>query len=105
MDKKLNSDYKQFEEELLSRPEVKREYDALAPKYQLIQEIIRRRNELKISQRELARRIGTRQPAISRLEAGDYNARIETLLKVTEALDLDFSLMPRKKNSNQAISI
>ncbi|MDV2989101.1 MAG: helix-turn-helix transcriptional regulator [Dehalogenimonas sp.] len=97
----MNTDYDKFEAELLNRPGIRKAYEELAPKYALITELIHRRNELKISQRELARRIGTRQPAISRLEAGDNNARLETLIKVAEALGLEFTLTPKESPDNR----
>lgn len=98
----MGTDFDKFEAELLGKPGIKKEYDALTPKYAVIRELIQRRNELHLSQRELARMIGTRQPAISRLEAGDYNARLETLVKVAEALGLEFSLKPRKDERRSA---
>ena len=92
----MGTDFNEFEAELLSRPGIKQEYEALSPKYTVVRELIQRRNELHLSQRELAKMVGTRQPAISRLEAGDYNARIETLIKVADALGLQFSLKPKR---------
>lgn len=97
MKNKKPTRYEDFEAELLDRPGVHGEYDALKPKYELVQTIIERRNQLKISQTELARIIGTRQPAISRLEKGDSNTTLRTFFKVAEALDLDISLNIRQK--------
>jgi len=95
----MSTDFDKFEAKLLSKPEIRKEYEALNPKYAVIHELIQRRNELHISQRDLAKKIGTRQPAISRLEAGDYNARIETLIKVADALGLQFSLSPKNEDT------
>lgn len=92
MTNKRGTKYEDFEAELLSKPEIRREYEALKPKYEMIQSLIERRNQLRISQTRLARIIGTRQPAISRLERGDYNTTLNTLFKVANALDLDISL-------------
>jgi len=89
--------YENFEAELLNKPEIRKEYDALKPKYDLVRTIIERRNQLQISQTRLARIIGTRQPAISRLEKGDSNTTLNTLFKVAEALDLDIALSVRSR--------
>ena len=99
----MGTDFEKFEAELLAKPGVKKEYEALSPKYAVIQELIRRRGELKMSQRELASRIGTRQPAISRLEAGDYNARIDTLVKVADVLGLRFELRPKNGDASPGL--
>ena len=45
------------------------------------------REEHGLSQRELAERIGSTQPAIARLEAGGVTPSLGTLEKIAEALD------------------
>jgi len=97
MTKGNSTRYHDFETELLSKSEIRKEYDALKPKYDLVRTIIERRNQLQHSQTRLARIIGTRQPAISRLEKGDSNTTLSTLLKVAEALDLDIALSVRSR--------
>ena len=89
---KQKTSYKQFEAELLKNPDIRREYDALKPKYDIISSIIERRNKLKISQTQLAKIVGTKQPAISRLEKGNANVTLGTFYKVTKALGLDIIL-------------
>lgn len=70
----------------LKEPEVLTEYEALRPQYELISQIIKARNEQGITQAELARRAGTRQSNISRLESGNYNPSLEFLVKVAHSL-------------------
>jgi predicted transcriptional regulator len=50
-----------------------------------------------LSQRELAELVGTTQSAIARLERGGRPPRIDTLLKIAEALDCELvvELNPR----------
>jgi DNA-binding XRE family transcriptional regulator len=92
---KKATNYEEFEAELLKRPGVRKEYDALKPKYNIIHSIIERRNQLQISQARLAEIVGTKQPAISRLENGAYNTTLSTFFRVANALDLDVSLKVR----------
>lgn len=87
--------YDEFEAELLQDPEIRREYEVLKPKYDMIQRLIERRNELHLSQVQLAKKIGMQQPAIARLENGMNNATVGTLLKVVNALSLDVEFKPR----------
>jgi predicted transcriptional regulator len=56
-----------------------------------------RRIEMNLSQRELAELCGTTQSAIARLERGGRPPRIDTLLRIAEALDCDLQveLVPR----------
>ena len=98
---KKATNYEEFEAELLKRPGVRKEYDALKPKYNIIHSIIERRNQLQISQARLAEIVGTKQPAISRLENGAYNTTLSTFFRVANALDLDVSLKVRSRRSGQ----
>ncbi|MBL7125018.1 MAG: helix-turn-helix transcriptional regulator [Dehalococcoidales bacterium] len=89
--------YEDFKAELLADPEVRAEYEALEPEFRLIRDILLRRSELNLSQMQLAKLVGTKQPAISRLERGDGNITINRLCRVADALDadLDISLKAR----------
>jgi len=95
MTSKRITNYEEFEAELLKRPGIRKEYEALKPKYDMIRSLIERRSQLRISQTQLAQMIGTRQPAISRLEKGDYNTTLSTFFKVANALNLDIHLKER----------
>jgi len=92
---KRGTKYEDFEAELLKKPEIRSEYEALKPKYEMIRILIERRNQLRISQTQLAKTIGTQQPAISRLEGGDYNTTLDTLFKVASALGLNVNISPK----------
>jgi len=52
----------------------------------IIGELIKARNEKKISQRELEQLSGVKQPVISRMEAGETSPQLDTVLKVLAAL-------------------
>ncbi len=89
------TDFKVFKAGLLKDDQTRNAYEALNPKYEIIQTIIARRNELSLSQRELARMIGMQQPAICRLERGDNNITIGTLFRVAQALNLEIEFKPK----------
>ena len=76
-----------LKEELFKDAEFKAEYDALEPDYELIRQLIRARSESKMTQKELAEKIGTKQSCISRLESGNYNPSFQFLQKVARALN------------------
>jgi hypothetical protein len=40
--------YEDFEAELLERPRIRKKYEALKPKYEMIRSLIERRNQLKL---------------------------------------------------------
>lgn len=91
------TNYLDFKKELLKDNKEREAYECLKPKYDMIQMIIERRNQYRMSQAKLAKIIGTRQPAIARLESGNSNTRIGTLLKVMNALDIDMKFTPRNR--------
>ena len=72
---------------LLKDPAFRREYDALAPEFEFIEELIEKRLERGLTQAALAKKIGTKQSAIARLESGSYNPSISFLQRVAKALD------------------
>jgi len=65
---------------------------------QVAEKVAHRRKELGLSQAELAELTSTTQSAIARLEAGGRPPRIDTLLRIAEALDCELvvDLQPRK---------
>lgn len=97
MSKFEGTNFLDFKKELLKDDKERQEYERLKPKYDLIQKFIERRNELRLSQKELASLVGMQQSAIARLENGGYNSTVDTLLKVASALDLDVEL--KRKSS------
>jgi transcriptional regulator with XRE-family HTH domain len=61
-------------------------------------QVAEQRRARDLSQAELAELTGTTQSAIARLEAGGRPPRIDTLLRIAEALDCELivDLQPRK---------
>lgn len=78
--------WEKLKKELLSDPETKRLYDEMEAEFQVVSEVIRKRLEKKMSQKQLADKVGTKQSAISRLESGESNPSINFLSKVAKAL-------------------
>jgi HTH-type transcriptional regulator/antitoxin HipB len=61
-------------------------------------EIIRQaRLKQEMRQVDLARKASVRQALISDLENGAVSAKLDTLIKVLAALDMDLSVVPRRK--------
>jgi DNA-binding XRE family transcriptional regulator len=71
---------------LMEDDQFKTEYDKLKPRYDAIAQIIKARQELRITQAELAQRVGTQKSNISRLESGNYNPSLDFLIRVSDAL-------------------
>ena len=80
------SNWEDLEKELLSDPETKREYDRLAPRYAVISELIGARIKSKMTQQDIAEKVGTKQSAIARLESGNTNPSLDLLQKVAQVM-------------------
>jgi len=73
-------------------PDFRKAYKDLEPEYALIRAIIESRIKKNISQKMLAKRLGTGQSAVSRLESGTYNPSFKFLQKLAKALETDLTL-------------
>jgi transcriptional regulator with XRE-family HTH domain len=69
----------------------------------IAEQVVDRRRALGLSQAELAELTGTTQSAIARLESGGRPPRIDTLLRIANALDceLEVELRPRTKGGSR----
>src|SRR3954454_16841389 len=80
----------QMVKKMLKEPVVKEEYDAQAEEFALLDELLRARQRAGLTQAEVAARMGTKTPAVARLEAGGGSRRhspsIATLRKYAAAV-------------------
>lgn len=70
---------------LMEDPEVREEYAKADAEYSVIEAMIRARTDAKLTQAEIAHRIGTTQSAIARLEGGRVSPSVATLRRYAEA--------------------
>ena len=79
---------KQHIGEKMRNPEFKKAWQDLDAEFSILESVIKARKRARLTQQELAERIGTKQPALSRLEKGGFEkANIETLRKIANALN------------------
>lgn len=85
--------------EKMASPVFKKAWHDLDTEFGLLESMIKARERAGLTQTELARRIGTKQPALSRLERGGFKkASVETLKKIANALDMKLivKLQPKR---------
>ena len=79
---------KQHIGEKMKNPEFRKAWQDLDAEFSILESVIKARKKARLTQQELAERIGTKQPALSRLEKGGFEkANIETLRKIANALN------------------
>ena len=86
------SSYKEYKNRALANQEVKTEYDALQPEYDLIQAMIDARISQNITQKELADLTGITQADISRIENGTRNPSLAMVKRIAAGLGMQLRL-------------
>lgn len=80
--------HKELKSRALERADVKAEYESLDEEFNLLDEFLKVRAAMGVTQAEVAKRIGTTQSAIARLESGGgkHSPSLATLRKYAHAL-------------------
>ncbi len=76
---------KDLKHRFMEDPEFREEYARADAEYALVEELVRARSAAKLTQAQLAERIGTTQSAIARLESGRVSPSFATLRRYAEA--------------------
>ena len=82
------SSYNDYKRKALADPEVKTEYDAFGPEYDIIQAMIDARNKEGLTQKELSERTGITQADISRIENGTRNPSLAMVKRLANGLGM-----------------
>ncbi|HEX9722445.1 MAG TPA: helix-turn-helix transcriptional regulator [Candidatus Paceibacterota bacterium] len=96
--------YKTFKERILSNQEVRKEYEKNRLSFEVAQMVIEARIIKKMSQKELAKRVGTKQPSIARVESGDSLVSLRLLKKIADALGTEIKIQFSKYEQNPPIT-
>jgi len=73
----------------LKNDSFRKEYYALEEEFEIAKEVIRLRQQAHLTQKQLAQKAGTSQPAISRLESGEYhNLSFSFLRRIANVLGM-----------------
>lgn len=90
-------------EEQLADPSFKAEWQRLAPAREFAATLLRYRAEHNLSQRALATRLGVSQPRIVKLESGEHNPEIDTIINAVRRLGIEFALDVSPTNRKPAL--
>lgn len=71
----------------LSDPKVKAEYDALEEEFSILHQMLSARSAAGLSQADVARKMGTKQSAVARIEnTGKHSPSLNTLRRYAQAV-------------------
>jgi len=79
-------------EERLADPSFRAEWQRLAPAREFAATLLRYRAVHKLSQRALARKLGVSQPRVVKLESGEHNPEVDTIINAVRSLGVEFVL-------------
>ena len=79
---------------LRERPAVRTAVAADAPRIEWVASVIRARAAKGWTQTDLAHAIGVQQPAVAKLESGDRDPRLSTMVAVCQALGIEELRIP-----------
>jgi DNA-binding XRE family transcriptional regulator len=85
---------RELHERDMKDPEYRKAYEALEPSFALYEELIRARIEKKVTQKELAEKMGAHQSAIARFESGKTNPTLAFAARLAQALGVRIRIMP-----------
>ena len=86
-------DFQLYLKQQLKNPEFKEHYNQYDKQLEIAYQILQLRRKKGISQAQLAKKIGTKQSNIARMEAGQQNFSVESLEKIAKALDLHLKIV------------
>ena len=86
MNKKNSINFEKDLKKQLKNKQFKKYFDEYGKQLEVAYLIMQKRKQAKISQKELAQKIGTTQSNVARMEAGNQNLSMITLEKIAEAL-------------------
>ena len=87
--------WEEIDAELMKNPKYVEAWEKIEPEYELERQLIRARLKKKMSQNQVAKKVGTGQAVISRLESGNAKPSISLLQRVARALDTEIRLVIR----------
>jgi DNA-binding XRE family transcriptional regulator len=79
-------------EEQSADPRFREEWQRFAPARQLATALLRYRAEHELSQRALAVRLDVSQPRVAKIESGEHNPDVDTIVNVVRRLGIEFCL-------------
>jgi ribosome-binding protein aMBF1 (putative translation factor) len=85
--------WENFLKEEMKDPKFKKYYDYYGKQLEIAYQILKLRKKKHISQAQLAKKIGTKQSNIARMEAGQQNFSVDILQKLAEALGSDLKIV------------
>ena len=88
--------HSELKKKVLSNPEVREAYERMGPEFSLLRQMLKARNRAGLTQAQVAERMGTKAPAITRLESslssGAHSPSLATLQRYAKAVGCELNV-------------
>jgi ribosome-binding protein aMBF1 (putative translation factor) len=85
-------DFQKYLAAQLKKPRIKKYYDHYGKQLEIAYQILQLRKQKRMSQTQLAERLGTRQSNIARMEAGEQNFTTKTLCEIASIFNRNLEI-------------
>jgi len=92
--KKVNVN-EEIDKRLANDTELKKVYDQSEYEYEVIKQLVRERNEMGLSQNDVAKQSGLTQQMVSRIETVDNSPTLRSFMKYVNSLGLEVKLVKK----------
>jgi DNA-binding XRE family transcriptional regulator len=99
--KKVN-EKKEINKRLENDAELKKAYDHSQHEYEVVKQLVKMRNEMGLSQSDVARQSGLTQQMVSRIETVDNSPTLRNFIKYVDSVGLEIKI--EKKNAKMEYS-
>lgn len=86
----------ELRKKLLSNPKTLAAYDDMSPEFSLLRQMLKARQRAGLSQAQIANRMGTKAPAVTRLESslssGKHSPSVATLRRYAQAVGCELEV-------------
>jgi predicted transcriptional regulator len=82
----MSSNLSQLKKRWIKDPDVKAAYDEQALEFDIAKKLVSQRVKAKLTQKEIAERMGTTQSAVARIESGAKLPSFKTIVRYAHAL-------------------
>lgn len=86
-----------IEEQRQQDPEFREIWDNSRMEFEILAQLTKLRNEKGWTQEEFAKKIGTKQQVVSRIEKKEQSPTLKTLCNMAKVLDVDINFTPRQR--------
>lgn len=86
-------DFQEYLVEQLKNPKIKKYYNEYGKQLEIAYQILKLRKQKRMSQAELAKKIGTKQSNVARMESGQQNFTTDTLQKIAKVFDREVKIV------------